>query len=65
MSRDKPGRHFEVERVELGEYLLVRQAPRPNEGAVDWLIACPQKGYFVPIDSETTSDLRSISSVSV
>ncbi len=28
--------------------------PRPNPGVVDWLLACPEKGYFVPIDSEST-----------
>lgn len=26
----------------------------PNEGLVDWLLACPQKGYFVAIESERT-----------
>ena len=31
--------------------------PRPNEGVVDWLLACPEKGFFVPIESESTDDL--------
>jgi hypothetical protein len=31
--------------------------PAPNEGLVDWLLACPQKGYFVAIDSESTDTL--------
>jgi hypothetical protein len=26
----------------------------PNEGVVDWLLACPQKGFFVPFESEST-----------
>lgn len=26
-------------------------------GVVDWLLACPVKGYFVPIASESTDDL--------
>jgi plasmid stability protein len=29
-----------------------RKAP-PNEGSVEWLLACPQKD-FVPVDSEST-----------
>ena len=24
---------------------------------VDWLLACPEKGYIVPIESETTDNL--------
>jgi hypothetical protein len=32
-------------------------APAPNEGLVDWLLACPEKGYFVPIESESTDTL--------
>jgi hypothetical protein len=28
-----------------------------NEGLVDWLLACPQKGYFVAIDSESNDTL--------
>ena len=53
----KPGQEFEVERIERGEYRLVRCEPRPNEGLVDWLLACPDKGFFVPIDSESTDAL--------
>jgi len=28
-----------------------------NEGLVDWLLACPQKGYFAATDSESTDTL--------
>lgn len=52
----EPGQEFEIERVERGEYRLIRRAVR-NEGLVDWLLACPDKGYFVPIESESTDDL--------
>ena len=45
------------ERIDRGEYRLVRRQPRPNEGLVDWLLACPQKGFFVPIESESTDTL--------
>ena len=34
-----------------------RAAPRPNDGTVDWLLDCPTKGFFVPIDSESTDTL--------
>jgi AbrB family looped-hinge helix DNA binding protein len=53
----KPGQQFEIERIDRGEYRLVRSGPRPNEGLVDWLLACPEKGYFVPIESESTDTL--------
>ena len=53
----EPGQEFEVERINRGEYRLLRRAPPPNEGLVDWLIACPEKGYFVPIESESTDTL--------
>ena len=51
------GQEFEVERIDRGEYRLVRRAPRPNEGVVDWLLACPDKGFFIPIESESTDAL--------
>ena len=53
----KPGQEFEVERIDRGEYRLLRREPSPNEGLVDWLLACPEKGYFVPIESESTDSL--------
>ena len=52
-----PGQEFEVERIDRGEYRLLRRLPPPNEGLVDWLLACPEKGYFVPIESESTDTL--------
>ena len=48
------GQVFEVERLDRGEYRLVRKSLPPNEGVVDWLLSCPDKGYFVPIESEST-----------
>ena len=53
----RPGQEFEIERVDRGEYRLVRRKLRANEGLVDWLLACPEKGFFVPIESESTDDL--------
>jgi len=52
----EPGQQFDVERLDRGEYRLVRRAAR-NEAVVDWLLACPTKGYFVPVDSESTDTL--------
>jgi AbrB family looped-hinge helix DNA binding protein len=51
------GQEFEVERLDRGEYRLVRRTVPPNEGVVDWLLACPEKGFFVPIESESTDAL--------
>jgi AbrB family looped-hinge helix DNA binding protein len=53
----EPGEEFTVERIDRGEYRLVRRAPKPNEGVLDWLLACPEKGFFVPIESESTDTL--------
>jgi AbrB family looped-hinge helix DNA binding protein len=51
------GQEFEIERLDRGEYRLVLLAPAKNLGVVDWLLACPEKGYFVPIESESTDTL--------
>ena len=56
-DRIEAGQEFEVERLDRGEYRLVRRAAPPNEGVVDWLLACPAKGFFVPIESESTDTL--------
>ena len=53
----EPGQEFDVERVGHGEYRLVRRAPPVNEGVVDWLTECPEKGFFVAIESESTDTL--------
>jgi len=56
LDRVETGQEFEVERIAPGEYRIVRRA-RSNEGVVDWLLACPEKGFFVPIQSESTDTL--------
>jgi AbrB family looped-hinge helix DNA binding protein len=53
----EPGQEFDIERIERGEYRLLRRQPRPNEGLVNWLLACPEKDYFTPIESESTDTL--------
>ncbi len=54
MDHIEPGQDFDVERLDRGDYRLVRRAAPLNEGVIDWLLACPQKDFFVPIDSEST-----------
>lgn len=53
----EPGQEFEIERVDRGEYLLRRLSPPPNQGLLGWLLDCPEKGFFVPIESESTDTL--------
>lgn len=51
------GQEFEIERLGRGEYRLVRKTVEPNEGVVEWLLACPEKDFFIPIESESTDTL--------
>ena len=51
------GQEFEVERIDRGEYRLVRVQPPANEGLVSWLLDCPEKDFYVPIESESTDEL--------
>ena len=51
------GQQFEVERIDRGEYRLVRVEPPKNDGLVEWLLSCQEKGFFVPIESESTDTL--------
>ena len=37
----QPGQEFKVERLDRGDYRLMRFEPRANEGVVDWLLNCP------------------------
>lgn len=55
-DRIKVGQEFEIERLDRGEYRL-RRCSTPNDGLVDWLLSCPQKGFFVPIESDSTDVL--------
>jgi AbrB family looped-hinge helix DNA binding protein len=51
------GEEFDIERLEDGAYRLVRSAPPPNQGVVDWLLSCPEKDWFVALESESTDHL--------
>jgi AbrB family looped-hinge helix DNA binding protein len=56
-DRIEPGQEFEIERVDPGEYRLRRLSPPRNQGLLAWLLDCPEKGFFVPIESESTDTL--------
>jgi len=58
-ERDRilPGQRFDVRRLEAGRYLLTKRPGPDNAGLVDWLLACPAKGWFVPLESESTDTL--------
>jgi len=51
------GQEFDLERLDRGEYRLRRRTPPANEGVVEWLLACPDKDFFVPVESESTDSL--------
>lgn len=53
----RAGQQVEIERIEKGEYRLSLRDPPPNHGLTDWLLACPCRGYFTPISSESTDTL--------
>jgi len=56
-DRIEAGQEFEIERMDRGEYRLVRVDARTNEGLIDLLLDCPVKDYFVAIESESTDTL--------
>lgn len=48
----EPGQVFEIERIARGEYRLVRRSPHRDQGLLSWLLSCPEKGFFVPLNTE-------------
>ncbi len=56
-DRVTAGQKFDIERIEAGQYLLKRRPAPDNDGLVEWLLACPDKGWFQPVDSESTDAL--------
>ena len=57
LDRIEAGQEFDIERMDAGDYRLVRRDARANDGVVDWLLSCPAKGFFVPIESDSTETL--------
>lgn len=56
-DRIRSGQQFQIHRLEEGEYLLKRQPAGNNEGLMVWLLGCPEKDWFHPIESESTDAL--------
>ena len=58
-ARDRvaEGDEFEVERLDEATYRLTRVSTAPNAGLVDWLLLSPEKGWFTPVEGESTDDL--------
>ena len=56
-DRIEAGQEFDVERLDHGEYRLVRRKALSSADVVEWLLSCPAKGYFAPIESESTDEL--------
>jgi AbrB family looped-hinge helix DNA binding protein len=57
LDRIRPGQQFSIERVGAGEYLLKKMPIAERAGLTDWLLACPEKGWFRPLESESTDTL--------
>jgi AbrB family looped-hinge helix DNA binding protein len=51
------GQQFEIERIERGEYRLVRRSPRAKRGLIKLLLSCPVKGFLTPMPSGSTDEL--------
>jgi AbrB family looped-hinge helix DNA binding protein len=51
------GQEFEIERIGRGQYRLVRLEKPRNDGLVAWLLVCPQKDFFLPIESGSTDTI--------
>jgi AbrB family looped-hinge helix DNA binding protein len=52
-----PGQQFEVERIQDGEYLLKKVKSQATLSIADWILDCPEKDWFTPIESESTDTL--------
>lgn len=55
----RAGQAFEVERLDRGDYRLRQVVGATNAGLVDWLLACPVKGFMEQgLSDETTDDIQ-------
>ena len=53
----RPGQRFRVRRVRRGEYRLTTAERPRNQGLAGALLACPVKGWCVPVESESPDAL--------
>ena len=56
-DRIRPGEQFEIERLGSGQYLLTKQTASGKSGVTDWLLSCPERGWFRPLSSESTNEI--------
>jgi AbrB family looped-hinge helix DNA binding protein len=56
-DRIRPGQQFSIERVEAGQYLLKKSPDGGGGSLADWLLSCPEKGWFQSLGSESTETL--------
>jgi bifunctional DNA-binding transcriptional regulator/antitoxin component of YhaV-PrlF toxin-antitoxin module len=58
-SRDRiaAGQRFDVKRLKAGQYVLKRDSSITAPSISDWLDACPERGWFTPMPSESTDSL--------
>jgi hypothetical protein len=56
-DRIEPGQQFSIERLEAGEYLLKKLPVSQQAGLAEWLLGCPEKGWFQRVPSESTDTL--------
>lgn len=64
-DRIRACQQFEIERLKAGQYLLKKlpkKIPVKGKGGtfVDLLLACPEKGWFQPIESESTDTIINV-----
>jgi AbrB family looped-hinge helix DNA binding protein len=57
LDRIQPGQRFSIERIGQGEYLLKKLPSANKAGLTEWLLACPEKGWFRAVPSESTDAL--------
>ena len=57
MDGIKVGDQLDIKRIRRGEYRLFLCVSACNEGLIDHFLACPEKGFFVPVPSESTNSL--------
>jgi hypothetical protein len=52
VDRGEKRQELNIERRDRSNNLAARRPARRNVGVVGWLLACPAKGYFAPIESD-------------
>jgi AbrB family looped-hinge helix DNA binding protein len=53
----QPGQQFSIKRLKSGRYVLERLTDSGGLDVAQWLLACPEKGWFKPLPSTDTDSL--------